>query len=155
MKKIKHLLDKSNFFKFIIFCLVGGTSALIHLIVFNIFFKVFNTILDSQIVIFGASIYYILSFIMGVAISMIFNFSMNRNITFSAKNESIKRQIPKYLITYSLSVGVNFITGIIVLNLLAVENTLNANIAAISGIIAAIPVSYFGSLLWTFKKKDN
>lgn len=33
------------------------------------------------------------------------------------------------------------------------EGTLNANISSVSGIIARIPISFLGSMLWTFKKK--
>lgn len=149
---LKQLLEKSNFYKFVIFCFVGGTSALIHMIFFNIFFKIFNVIFNSKILILGASISYIFSFIIGASVSMIYNFSMNRNVTFSAKNEKVKSQIPKYLVVYGLAIFVNFITGVVVLNLLGEENTLNANLAAFSGIIAAIPVSFLGSLLWAFKK---
>lgn len=152
--KLKNILEKNVLMKFLCFCFVGGTSALIHMLVFNVFFKVFGFYLNSNIVFLGASMNYILSFIMGVMISIVYNFSMNRNITFYAKNTSLKKQIPKFLVVYGLSIGVNFIIGIIVLNMFGIENILNANIAAFSGILASIPVSFFGSLLWTFKKSN-
>ncbi len=81
---------------------------------------------------------------------MMFNFTMNRNVTFSAKGYSIHNQIVKYLIVYTLSIGVNLCTSLVVVSILR-ESTLNANIAAFAGILAGIPVSFFGSLLWTFR----
>ncbi|MBR9705267.1 hypothetical protein GOV12_07680, partial [Candidatus Pacearchaeota archaeon] len=129
------------------------TSALIHLIIFNVFFKLFNLSFNSNLLIFGASFNFIFAFILGTAGSMVYNFSINRNITFSAKHTSASRQAPKYLIVYALSIGFNFIISIIILNLLGSETTLNANIASLAGIIAAIPVSFLGSLFWTFKKR--
>lgn len=77
---------------------------------------------------------------------------MNRNITFSAKHESINRQIPKYAVVYSVSIAIGTFVNLIVLNLLG-ENIFNANIANLIGILTSIPVSFFGSLLWTFKRK--
>jgi hypothetical protein len=43
---IKRLLEKSNFWKFIVFCFVGGTSALIHFLVFSLF-ESFNAYADK------------------------------------------------------------------------------------------------------------
>ena len=143
-------MDKKQIWKFVIFCFVGGTSALIHLIVFNIFFKLINIYYKSNVVFLGASLAYIIGTIMGVIISIIYNFSMNRNITFSAKHDSIGKQIPKYIAVYAVSIAVNFLVGILILNLIG-ENTLNANIATFCGIVASIPISFLGSLFWTFK----
>ncbi|MEM0465206.1 MAG: GtrA family protein [Candidatus Pacearchaeota archaeon] len=153
IKKIKNLLEKNNFYRFISFCFIGGTSAFISLIFFNIFFKIFNFIIKSNFLIFNASISYVLSSLLGTVISMVYNFSMNRNITFSAKYEPIKKQIPKYLTVYLISITIGFFSSLFILNLLGKENTLNANISIISGIIISIPFSFFGSLLWTFRKK--
>lgn len=153
IQKIKSSLEKSHFWKFIVFCFVGGTSALVSLITFNIFFKIFNFAIKTNLLFFGASISYVLSSIMGTIISIIYNFSMNRNITFSARHESIKKQAPRYLILYGITTLISFITSLIVLNLLGKENTINANIAVISGIIIAIPINFLGSLLWAFRKK--
>jgi len=126
-----------NIKKFICFCFVGGASALIDLSFFNLFFWL--------------GITFILCRIFAIGISMIFNFTINRNITFSAKGRAIHYQIVKYLIVYAVSIGVNLLTSLIVIMILG-ENTLNANIAAVSGILVGIPISFFGSLLWTFKK---
>jgi len=143
-----------NIIKFFIFCFVGGTSALIHLVVFNIFFKVLPIIIHSKFLIFGVSNYYLISTVFAIAISMIYNFSMNRNITFSARQEKVSRQLPKYLAVYLSSIGIGFLTSMIVLNLIG-EDLINANIATISGVIVSIPVSFFGSLLWALKKRHD
>lgn len=141
-----------SFIRFIIFCFVGATSALVHLIVFNIFFYLFKSVLNIKYLLFGASLSYYLSTLMGIIISIIYNFSMNRNFTFSAKQESIKKQMPRFAAVYSLSISVNFIVSLIILNIIG-ESTINANIATFFGIVSSIPVSYFGSLLWTFRKR--
>jgi len=147
-------MEFKGYHKFIVFCFVGVTSALIHLIVFNIFFKIFNIYLKFNFLFFGATINYVFSTIMGIVISIIYNFSMNRNITFSAKHETVIKQLPRHFIVYASSISVGFIVGLIALNLLG-ENTINANIANVLGILASIPISFFGSMLWTFKKNSS
>lgn len=144
-------LEFKGFWRFVVFCFVGGTSALIHLIVFNVFFWVFNNISNNSGFLFGASRNYVIATIIAIAISISYNFTMNRNITFSAKQEPAKKQIPRYAVVYALSIGVNFIVSLLVISLIG-ENTFNANIATFSGIIVSIPISFFGSLLWTFKR---
>lgn len=143
-----------NIWKFTVFCFVGGTSALIHLIIFNIFFWALNNISNNELFLFGASRNYVIATIIAIIVSIIYNFTMNRNVTFSAKNESIKKQIPRYAIVYVFSIGVNFIVSILIISLIG-ENTLNANIATFLGIIASIPISFLGSLLWTFKNSPE
>lgn len=126
--------------RFICFCFVGGTSALIDLIVFNIAYYL--------------GFAFILCRIFAVGFSIIYNFSMNRNITFSAKGQSIKEQIPRYAVVYAISVGVNLIVSFIMVTLLE-PGTINANISAFTGIVVSIPFSFFGSLLWAFKDRKR
>ncbi len=142
-----------NIWKFVVFCFVGGTSALIHLITFNIFFFILNNLSNGESFLFGASRNYVTATIIAIMVSVSYNFTMNRNVTFFAKHESIKKQIPRYVVVYSLSIGVNFIVSVLIISLIG-ENTFNANIATFSGIIVGIPISFLGSLLWTFKKED-
>jgi putative flippase GtrA len=142
-----------NFYKFIIFCFVGLTSALIHLGIFNLSFRILNTFFKLNSLIFGVSMNYIIAIVTAITCAVIYNFYMNRNITFSAKGNPIKKQMAKYSIVYIVSSSANLIVSIIVLNYLG-ENTFNANIATISGIIFSIPINFFGSLLWTFKQKN-
>lgn len=144
---------KKNIWKFAVFCFVGGTSALIHIAAFNIFFSRFNNFSNNELFLFGASKNYVIATIIAILVSIIYNFTMNRNVTFSAKHEPINKQIPKYAVVYSLSTGFNFIVSVLIISLIG-ENTFNANIATISGIVASIPISFLGSLLWTFKKSD-
>ncbi len=145
---------KNNFFKFAVFCFVGGTSALIHLIVYYIFFNfVFTNLSVFSMLIFGASLNHIASYFIAAAISMTYNFSFNRNITFSAKNESVKKQIPKYLVVYGFSIAIGSIVSIIAINLIG-EGGFNSLIATLLGIVASIPISFLGSFLWTFRKNQ-
>jgi len=127
-----------NFSKFLMFCFVGGTSALIHLTLFN-FFR------------FWVGLGFLISLVLAILISIVYNFSMNRNITFSARGHSIKKQLPRYLIIYGLSIGTNIITALIINSILG-AGAVQENMAAIGGIILSIPISFLGSLLWAFKK---
>jgi putative flippase GtrA len=129
--------DLKSYWKFVSFCIIGGVSALIDLAFFNVAFFI--------------GMGFIVSRIFGVLISMIFNFSMNRNISFSAKGRTIKKQIPKYLTVYFVSSVVNVGVGFIAVTLLG-PGIMQANVASVIGIIAAIPVSFLGLLLWAFKK---
>ena len=127
-----------NFWEFIVFCFVGGTSAGIDLLTFNIFFY------------FGFP--FLLSRIFATTVAITYNFSMNRNITFKANHHSIKKQIPRYIIVYAFATVVGLTTSLIAFKILG-DGTLNANIASVIGILFSIPVSFLGSLLWAFKKK--
>lgn len=126
--------------RFILFCFVGLTSALMSLIVFNILFW------------FGLGFTFCLFF--GIIFSTIYNFLMNRNLTFSAKGIPIKKQLGKYGFVYSISQGINLLIASIMVYLLGPGN-LQANIAVLVGIAFSIPFSFLGSLLWAFKKKGK
>ncbi|MDP3027343.1 MAG: GtrA family protein [Nanoarchaeota archaeon] len=130
---------KRYYLKFIIFCFVGASSALVYMLFFNIFR-------------FWLKFSFILALFFGVLFSIVYNFSMNRNITFSAKHQSIKKQLIKYVLVYAISTGVN-ITSAWIMNLILGGGVLRENIAAIAGIILSIPFSFLGSLLWVFKKQ--
>jgi putative flippase GtrA len=127
-----------NFGKFMMFCFVGLTAALIHLTVFN-FFR------------FWVGVSFFISLVLAIFISIIYNFSMNRNITFSARGHSIKKQLPRYLVVYVLSIGTNIITALII-NAILGAGVFQENMAAVGGILLSIPISFLGSLFWAFKK---
>jgi len=118
-----------------IFCIVGATGALIELLSFNLFF-IFIT--------------FPLSKLFAIILALIFNFNVNRNYTFLASSGKIKKQLPKYVLIYSMAFLVNFGVSLIVQEVLP-AGVLNANIAAASGIVIAIPISFLGSLLWIFR----
>ena len=124
--------------RFLFFCLVGGASFLIDWSFFNIFYAIVGLG-------FGLSITF------SVAISMVFNFSINRNITFNARGYHLGKQMSKWLVVYLLSFIVRLGAGKITLTILG-ESLVTANIAFIIGIGLAIPISFLGSLLWAFKK---
>jgi putative flippase GtrA len=128
---------KNNFWKFIIFCFVGFCAFLIDWGIFNIFY------------------YLGLGFIVSITFSwlgsMIFNFTINRNVTFSARNKKIKNQIFKWLVVYFIAFLARVGLGKSIF-ILFEETVLIANIAFFAGIAIAIPISFLGSLLWVFKK---
>lgn len=123
--------------KIFLFCATGGVATLLDMLFFNLFF-----ITTSM---------FVLSRIGGIFISMIFNFSSNRNITFRAKNEKAKNQAWKFVIVYAISMSANVFVGKLVLFLLS-DSLLSANIAALSGLAISIPLSFFGLMFWVFKK---
>jgi len=128
---------KKLFLKFISFCIVGGLAALVELISFNLFFY-FNTP-------------FILSKIFGILIALCFNFFFNRKYTFLATEKKIKKQVHKFLIVYLVAFLVNVSVSVFVKSFVP-QGILYTNIAVALGIIAQIPISFFGSLFWTFKK---
>lgn len=136
MKDIKNLYIKKHLRKLILFCFTGGIATIIDFAFFNLFFIV--------------SSIFVLSRIGGILISMSFNFTFNRNITFKAKNKKAQSQVWKFLILYGISMGANVFVGKFVLSLLN-NSLLSANLAALAGLAVSIPISFLGSLLWVFK----
>jgi putative flippase GtrA len=57
-----------------------------------------------------------------------------------------------YVVIYLVAMLTNVLISYSVVNLLG-ENTLNGNIASISGIVFVIPITFFGSMLWVFQNK--
>ena len=138
-----NIFEKLGFFiiehfnRFICFAFVGFGAFLIDWIFFNAFYRV--------------GIEFVFSRVSSAIISTIFNFNINRHFTFRARGHSIKKQLFRWIIVYSIAILANVIVGKLVLNSLG-ENILNANIAYFAGILVAIPIAFLGSLLWAFKK---
>lgn len=129
--------------RFVIFCFVGGIATLIDFIVFNIFAYILGDGLFMPQI----------SRALGIGISMIWNFSMNRNITFRAKDGKIINQLPKWLLVYGITSLINL--GIFSIILSHTGNSLmGRNIAFVCGTGISIILNFLGSLLWTFKRKS-
>jgi len=127
------------FWKFFAFCLVGGSGALIELAFFNLLYYASSNFPISKFV--------------GLIISVTFVFFTNRNFTFRARNGRISKQAIRYIVLYSFAIVFNYGVSLIVSSILG-PGTLYGNIATVSGIIAAIPVTFLGSLFWVFKDKN-
>lgn len=132
-------LGNKMFKKFIVFCLVGVTAALVDLGMFNILFY-FN-------------VYFILSRVLAISVAWAYVFVVNRNLTFNSKEHVMKKQIPKFIVVYSIAMFVSILSSYLVLTILG-ESQINGNIASIAGIIIQIPITFLGSALWIFKKND-
>lgn len=126
-------------FKFIAFCIVGAGAFLVDWIFFNIFYYL-------------VQINYLSSLAIGVIVSMIFNFIVNRNFTFGASGHPIKRQIFRWTIVYAFGFLVRVIVGEGILFIFE-EDNLTAQIAYFAGIGLSIPLDFLGSLFWAFKKR--
>lgn len=137
MKATKKIVRNKIFHQIILFCATGGIATFIDILFFNVFFITTSL--------------FILSRIGGIGISMIFNFTFNRNFTFKAKNKKTHHQLWKFVILYGISMTANILVGKSVLLLLN-GSLLSANIAAISGILVSIPISFLGMMFWVFKK---
>ena len=126
--------------KFVSFCTVGGFASLVELGVFNLVFLFDNSFLISKI--------------SGVFVALSFNFFVNRRFTFLDYNGKKKKQIPKFIIVYVVTILVNLLVSKTMFNVLP-AGSLYSNVAAASGIIASVPISFFGSLRWTFKNNGH
>lgn len=134
---------QKNFYKFIIFGFVGGIAGLIDWGVFNLM----AVILGKDFVMLQ------ISRLLGIATSMIWNFSVNRNFTFKAKHEKIKVQLPKWLVLYAATSLINFVIFSGVISLIG-TNFWERNIAFLCGWAISIPLNFIGSMFWIFRKKD-
>lgn len=121
--------------KFLLFCFVGGIATLLDLVSFNIVFTYTSLFIFSRII--------------GIAFSMVWNFTANRVMTFQAKEGKISLQLIKYLIVYGIAMSLNVLVSWGAYQLIG-PGILQANIAAILGFIISIPTAFFGSLLWAF-----
>jgi len=124
--------------QFITFAIVGGIATVIDFLFFNLVFWITTGFIFSRFI--------------GIFISMVWNFLANRKITFKATEEDPRRQLFKYLIVYGIAMGANVFVGWIAFQMLG-PGQLNANIAAVLGLVVSIPTAFFGSKLWVFKKK--
>lgn len=132
-----HFMLKKTWHKFVVFSFVGGIAFLIDWTSFNI--------------IYYLSSWFIFSLAFAWIISMVFNFTTNRNFTFSATENPIKIQLPKWLIVQASAFLTRTFVGKSILFFLD-ENLFTANIAFFCGIMVAIPISFLGSNNWAFKK---
>ena len=121
--------------KFIAFCIVGLFAAIIEYSSFNLFFYLSSIFVFSK----GFALF----------LSNIFVFTINRNITFASKNRRKREQALRYFIVYLVAFFVSVGVGSLAFNFIG-EGVLNSNISAIIGTLFAIPITFFGSLLWVF-----
>jgi putative flippase GtrA len=117
---------------------VGFGAFLIDFIFFNLFYKINSNFIFSRIV--------------GVVLSMVFNFSTNRKFTFKSQDKKIKFQMIRWLSVYGFSSLINILMGKLTLLILS-ENVFSANIAFFVGLCFSIPLNYFLSLTWVFKNR--
>jgi putative flippase GtrA len=117
---------------------VGGLGAMVELLIFNIL------LLYSGV----------FSFAKGVALLCSWGlvFSINRNFTFLARMGKMKRQLFRYILVYVFALSFNYLVSIF-LNFSLPEGVFFSNIAAAMGIIVAIPITFYGSLYWVFRRE--
>ena len=126
-------------YKFLVFGLVGVGAFIIDFLIFNAFFAM--------------GINFSFSITLGWIFSMIFNFPVNTNLTFSAKGSSIVSQMIKWVFVYAFAFLARLLLSRLILAVLE-EGVLNANIAFLGGFAVSVPIAFLGSLLWAFKKKS-
>lgn len=118
------------------FLFVGGIATLIDILMFNFFLF--------------TSTFFIFSRFMGIFISMLWNFIMNKKFTFNSKAKAPLEAL-KWLVVYGIAMGCNVILSSLTYKTMG-PGTYNANIAAILGLIVSIPIAYLGLKYWVFKK---
>jgi len=89
---------------------------------------------------------------LSISLALVFNFFVNRNITFKAKHTSAKKQVMPFIVVYVIANLVNLFSSIAIVNL-AGANVISINWASFIGTAVSIPFSFLGSLIWTFKEK--
>tara|TARA_Y100000034_G_C6548753_1_gene237010 strand:- start:29 stop:409 length:381 start_codon:yes stop_codon:yes gene_type:complete len=123
--------------KFLIFCIVGGFTFIIDLILVNLLFFL--------------GLPFPIARTLSISLALVFNFFANRGITFGANRRAIKKQVIPYAVVYITSNLINLFSSILIVHI-AGESFFIINIASFIGIIISVPISFLGSLLWTFKK---
>ena len=131
-------MERRTIKQFIMFGFVGGIATVIDFLIFNL--------------VFWLTVWFVISRIIGIAMSMIWNFIANRNMTFQATKGDPRKQLFKYLVVYGISMGANVLVGWIAFQMLG-PGQLNANIAAVLGLFVSIPTAFIGSKLWAFKNE--
>lgn len=131
---------------FLLFCFIGLTSALTSIAMFNLLFWLGLSFTPSLLI--------------GILVSAAYNFFMNRNYTFQAKEIPIRSQVWKYSIVYFIAQGMNLLVASLAASAFGAGTILasgfsRANLAVIIGIAISIPFSFLGSLLWAFQKKGQ
>src|SRR3972149_5479983 len=97
--------------RFFYFCFAGLSGVLLELLSFNILFLFFN---------------FLFSKIFSLFLALSLNFTINRNITFSARSGKIIKQTIRYVFIYSIAISFNLFISLFVRSILE-EGTLNAN----------------------------
>ncbi len=134
---------QKKFRKFIIFCFVGGIATLIDLGVFNL----------SAIILGKGVVLLQISRLLGIIVSMMWNFVINRNLTFDAKNEKVRKQLPKWITLYSATSLINFLVFSWAVSVIG-ASFWERNIAFVCGYVISVPLNFVGSMFWAFRKKD-
>jgi len=130
-------MERNLLKQIITFGIVGGIATVIDFIFFNLIFLMTSLFVYSRVI--------------GIFMSMIWNFMMNRTVTFKAQEGKIKGQLVKYLIVYGISMGSNVLVSWFVYVYMLSPGQLNANIAAVFALCVSIPLAFIGSKLWAFK----
>ena len=124
------------YIKLLSFFIAGGIGATIELISFNFLYLLFN---------------FPISKLLALVFALSVNFTINRNITFSASSVLKRRQIPRYILVYSIAIVINYMVSVFSNSLLP-EGFLYANLAVALGILIGLPITFLGSQFWVFKK---
>lgn len=128
----------NTFRKFMAFCVVGGLAFLIDIGFVNLFFFLGLPFPTART--------------FSITLALVFNFFVNRSFTFKAKHTHAKKQVLPFIVVYVIANLVNLFSSILIVNL-AGENVISINWASFIGTAVSIPFSFFGSLIWTFRKK--
>lgn len=124
--------------KFVSFCMVGGLAFIIDIGFVNLFFFL--------------GLEFPVARTLSISLALIFNFFVNRNVTFKAQHTSAKKQVLPFVVVYIIANLVNLFSSIAIVNL-AGANVISINWASFIGTAVSIPFSFLGSLIWTFKKR--
>jgi putative flippase GtrA len=123
--------------RFFVFLFAGILGAIVEILSFNLFFLKLD---------------FFPSKIIALIMALSLNFSINRTVTFLASSGKMHKQAIRYITVYSIAIIIN-ISSSYIANLILGKGFYRSNLAVAIGILVAIPITYFGSLFWVFKKE--
>jgi dolichol-phosphate mannosyltransferase len=137
ISKIWSLVKKDNW-RFLKYCTVGISGVFV-----NEFFLFFFTEF--------AGLFYLVSSVIAVEISIISNFTWNELWTFRDRAQ-IHKTFPKRLVKFNLVAAAGIILNVLILYLVTALFGLHYLLSNLFGIAAATLWNYFVNLKWTWKQ---
>jgi len=135
-------------FQFLIFAFIGGTSFLIEYLISTLVFA-FGFGSNSEIYVISKILTgYMFAAIIGYSISAIYNFTLNKLITFKTRLKNTRSEMLKFIIVVAFS---GLILQNILLYILVDLVNFNVNIAFITKAILILIFNYFVHKYFTFK----
>lgn len=159
LRHVKRLLDHKfgHFSHLIQFCAVGASGMVVDLSAYALFqWLLSRTSLAAMTApLIGGSLALAVAGGMAIALALIWNFSLNRRLTFSyARRGSLIRQFLGYVLSNALGVGLSFSLRLILPRQVSFFNR-HRLAAALVGIVAATGISFTMARWFVFARRPG